>query len=71
MFPTVIADVVPLIGSPGVLLALGYLIWRVSHLERTMTSVQAENLLQAVRIRKLEKHNGLPHPEQLHEGRAK
>lgn len=65
MFPTLVADIVPFIGSPGLLIALGYLIYRVHRIERLMSSVQAENLLQAVRIRKLEAHNGLPHPEQL------
>lgn len=70
MVTFVLSNWVPLVGSPGVLLALGFLIWRVTSLERKMTSVQAENLLQAVRIRKLEAHNGLPHPEQLYQGSA-
>lgn len=65
MLPVAFPDMVTVFGSPGVLLLLGYLLYRLHRIERLMTSVQTENLLQAVRIRKLEAHNGLPHPEQL------
>lgn len=58
----IITDALPLVGSPGVLLLLGYLIWRVRRLEHVMVKLKAEALLAAVRIRRLEKKNGLSHP---------
>lgn len=56
-------DAVPVLGNPGELLCLGYLVWRVTRIERIMTAVRAEELSQASRIRKIEAALGIAHPK--------